>query len=246
MRQRTVRTISCQEAVRLPSVSLPRARWRCHRSVGTSVSQAVVCSGLDTTAFSASTRPSPDTDVVACRRVAYLLHNSISRPCWKRFPDGGADDVGARARHSHQDSLGSERGTHPRHMPERRTGGQVLDGFSRVASTRAIKASISSKEAKCVDSPDTTCSTRPAIRPDEISVSSRNCTTKARYADKGDTSAAGGFTWSLQTVYGMVMHRVRPMAYDGASGLPWACPSLAWRNALRLQDATWTYAAAEA
>src|ERR1051325_9166263 len=53
------------------------------------------------------------------------------------------------------------------------------------ASTRAMNANSSCNESKWVDCPDTTCSTRPSIRPCVMSVLRRKCTTNAQWTDKG-------------------------------------------------------------
>lgn len=58
-------------------------------------------------------------------------------------------------------------------------------------STRAMNASNSARESKCVLSPDTTCSTRLTIWPWAMSVLVRKCTTNARWTDNGAFSACG-------------------------------------------------------
>lgn len=48
-----------------------------------------------------------------------------------------------------------------------------------------MNVSNSSSESKCVDCPETTCSTRPSIGPRATLLLVRNCTTNARWTDKG-------------------------------------------------------------
>ena len=62
---------------------------------------------------------------------------------------------------------------------------------ARLANTHAINTSSSSSDSKCVLWPDTTCSTRPAIRPCGRSVLVRKCTTNAHWTDKGAVAAWG-------------------------------------------------------
>ena len=54
-----------------------------------------------------------------------------------------------------------------------------------------MNASSSSSESKCVDCPDTTCSTRPAIGPQATLLFVRKCTTNAQCTDNGAFSACG-------------------------------------------------------
>src|SRR5215813_916460 len=75
--------------------------------------------------------------------------------------------------------------------------GFLCGGARMAASTCAINARSSSSETKRVAWPDTTCSTRPVQRPCAISVSARNCTTKARRGDRADGASAGGCTLLL-------------------------------------------------
>ena len=71
-----------------------------------------------------------------------------------------------------------------------------------------MNANSSSSESKWVDWPDTTCSTRPSIRPCAMFVLRRKCTTNAQWTDKGAFPVCCGGMLGLRLCFALAIARV--------------------------------------